>query len=398
MVIQSPVSKNQMSYSNHIRSMPAKHAAGTFLGMMAAGLLLSSCGKKDVTGKAAPAPNPMDREQPVEVMEVSLKTLQETVSLVGSIAANESAELRPEIPGVIESIHFQEGQPVKQGDVLVKLDTRELGAQLAETRAGFVLAGRNLDRNRLLLEDAAVSRLEVDAATAEYDRLKAAIELLEVRLAKSAIVAPFDGIAGGRTLSVGDYVSPQSLITTVDDLGRLKVEMEVPERYLPNLLPGASFAMRVATSAPGEQVKGEVYFVAPRINETTRATQVKGHVNDPPPYLKPGMFANITLVLRTIEDALVVPETAILSTPRGNVLVTPQEKDGGFVAAFTPVKTGLRIPGYVQITPVGPPVKAGDKIVSAGVGGLILFPGMKLKPVEPVVTPGMPGQTDRRLE
>ncbi len=359
---------------------------------------LTACGKKEKAGPAGGPPNPMDREQPVEVMEVSLKTLRETVGLVGSIAANESAELRPEIPGVIESIHFEEGQTVKKGDVLVKLDTRELEAQLAETRAGFVLAGRNLDRNRLLLEDAAVSRLEVDAATAEYDRLKAAIDLLEVRLAKSSIIAPFDGIAGGRTLSVGDYVSPQSLITTVDDLGRLKVEMEVPERYLPNLQPGTSFTLRAATSAPGEQVTGEVYFVSPRIDESTRATLVKGYVNDPPPYLKPGMFANVTLVLRTIEDALVVPETAILSTPRGTVLVMPQEKDGGFTAAFTPVKTGMRVPGYVQIEPAGPPVKAGDKIVSAGVGGLILFPGMKLKPVDPVVTPGIPEQTDRRLE
>jgi membrane fusion protein (multidrug efflux system) len=109
------------------------------------------------------------------------------------------------------------------------------------------------------------------------------------------------------------------------------------------------------------------------------------------------MFANITLVLRTVEDALVVPETAILSTPRGTVLVMPKEKDGATVAEFVPVKTGIRIPGYVQVTPVGPPVKAGDKIVSAGVGGLILFPGMKLKPVDPVVTPEKPTETDRDL-
>ena len=76
----------------------------------------------------------------------------------------------------------------------------------------------------------------------------------------------------------------------------------------------------------------------------------------------------------------------------------PKEKDGATVAEFVPVKTGLRVPGYVQVTPVGPPVKAGDKIVSSGVGGLILFPGVKLKPVEPVVKPGMPEATDRKLE
>jgi len=360
-------------------------------------VLLSSCGKKPAAAGDG-APNPMDRVQPVEVMPVTVMPLRETVGLVGSIAANESAELRPEIPGVIESIEFEEGAMVKAGDLLVKLDTRELEAQLAETRASFVLAGQNLERNKNLLDDDAVSRQEVDAAVADHARLKAAIELLEVRLAKSSITAPFEGVTGARSISVGDFVTSQSVITTVDDLSRLKVEMQVPERYLPNLKPGGTFTLRAATFEPGAQVVGEVYFVSPRIDENTRSTLVKGYVSKPPPFLKPGMFANITLVLRTVEAALVVPETAILSTPRGTVLIMPTEKDGATVASFVPVKTGLRVPGYVQITPVGPPVKAGDSIVSSGVGGLILYPGVKLKPVEPVVKPGPPEATDRKLE
>jgi multidrug efflux pump subunit AcrA (membrane-fusion protein) len=110
------------------------------------------------------------------------------------------------------------------------------------------------------------------------------------------------------------------------------------------------------------------------------------------------MFANINLVLRTVEDALVVPETAILSTARGTVIIVPEEKDGANIAAFVPVTTGLRVPGFVQVSQVGPPIKAGDKIVSSGVGGLILFPGVKLKAVDPVVKPGMPEATDRKLE
>ncbi len=360
-------------------------------------LLFSSCGKKPDAAPAG-APNPMDRVQPVEVMPVTVMPLRETVGLVGSIAANESAELRPEIPGTIISIDFEEGATVKKGCRLVKLDTRELSAQIAETRASFILAAQNLQRNQSLLEDDAVSKLEVDAAVAEHAKLKAAIDLLEVRLAKSSITAPFDGVTGARSLSVGDFVTSQSVITTVDDLSRLKVEVQVPERYLPNLKPGGTFTLRAATSAPGEEVTGEVYFVSPRIDENTRSTLVKGYISKPPRFLKPGMFANITLVLRTVEDALVVPETAILSSPRGTVLIMPKEKDGALVAEFVPVKTGLRVPGYVQVTPVGPPVKAGDKVVSSGVGGLILFPGVKLKPVEPVVEPGPPAATDRKLE
>lgn len=370
----------------------------SLLAVTALPMVLGSCGKKSATGASAGAPNPMDLVQPVEVMPVTVMPLRETVGLVGSIAANESAELRPEIPGVINSIHFEEGSAVKMGDLLAKLDTRELEAQLAETRASFVLAEQNLERNKSLLEDQAVSKLEVDGAVAQHARLRAAIDLLEVRLAKSSIIAPFDGVTGSRSLSVGDFVTSQSIITTVDDLARLKVEMQVPERYLPNLKSGGTFTLRAATSEAGEHATGEVYFVSPRIEESTRSTLVKGYVTNPPPFLKPGMFANITLVLRTVDAALVVPETAILSTPQGTVLIKPTEKDGATVAEFVPVKTGLRVPGYVQITPVGPPINAGDPIVSAGVGGLILFPGAKLKPVEPVVKPGPPAATDRKLE
>jgi membrane fusion protein, multidrug efflux system len=356
-----------------------------------------SCGRKDVAGPGS-VPNPADREQAVEVMPVAVMSLSETVGLVGTIAANESAELRSEIPGTITAIHFAEGERIGKNSPLIALDTRELEAQLAESRAGFLLASQVLDRNQSLLEDDAVSRLEVDAAVAEHARLKAAIDLLEVRLAKSSILAPFDGVTGSRSLSVGDFITSATVITTVDDLSRLKVEMQVPERYLPNLKPGGTFTLRAATSAPGEEVTGEVYFVSPRIDESTRSTLVKGYINDPPPFLKPGMFANITLILRTVPEALVVPETAILSSARGTVLIVPAEKDGATVAEFVPVKTGIRVPGFVQITPVGPPVKAGDKIVSSGVGGLILFPGVKLKPVEPVVKPGMPTATDRKLD
>lgn len=389
--------KSSLSTSNSTDEKPRTAKAFQSSVFCLAVFCLCSCGKKDTAGPAG-AMNPMDREQPVEVMEITVMSLSETVGLVGSIAANESAELRPEIPGVINSIDFQEGATVKQGALLARLDTRELEAQLAETRASFDLAEQNLQRNRLLLEDDAVSKLEVDSAVADHARLKAAIDLLEVRLAKSSITAPFDGITGSRSLSAGDFVTSQSVITTIDDLSRLKVEMQVPERYLPNLKPGGTFALRAATSDPTEEVTGEVYFVSSRIDESTRSTLVKGYVNKPPAYLKPGMFANITLVLRNVEDALVVPETAILSTPRGTVLVMPKENDSVTIAEFVPVKTGIRIPGYVQVTPVGPTVNAGDKIVSAGVGGLILFPGMKLKPVEPVVTPAMPIETDRKLE
>ncbi len=339
-----------------------------------------------------------DVVQPVEVMPVKRMSLQETTQLVGTIAANESADLRAEYPGVVAEVHFQEGVKVSKGDKLIQLDTRELEAQIAEAKAGLVLAAKTLERNRKLLKDRAISELEVDAAEAEHARLKALLEGLEVKLSKSVIKAPFDGVVGGRPVSVGDYLTPQSLITTVDDLSRLKVEMEVPERYLPLLEPGSRFKLSAATLSEEGATIGEVYFVSPRIDVETRSALVKGYIPEPPATLKPGMFANITLVLREVEDALVVAESAVLSTTKGSVLIKPDGPEGEQVAAFVPVKLGIRVPGYVQITPVGPPINEGDKVVSAGVGGLILFPGRKLKPVDPVVTPEKPAITERDLQ
>lgn len=363
---------------------------------IALAVMFCSCEKQE---EAAEGGGMMDMVQPVEVMPVERMSLQETTQLVGTIAANESAELRPEYAGVVAAVHFEEGQQVAKGAPLIEFDTRELKAQLAESQASFALAGKTLERNRKLFEDQAVSELEVDAAEAEHARLAAVVQRLEVQLAKSTLRAPFDGVAGARSVSVGDYVTPQTMVTTVDDLSRLKVEMEVPERYLPLLQPGGAFQLTAATSDENQAITGEVYFVSPRIEVETRSTLVKGYVLEPPAHLKPGMFANVKLVLREVEDALVVPEAAVLSSPKGTVLIKPAGPPGEQVAAFVPVKLGLRIPGYVQVIPVGPPLKEGDSIVSSGVGGLILFPGRKVKPVEPVVTPAKPGPgvTDRNL-
>ncbi|MDX1680149.1 MAG: efflux RND transporter periplasmic adaptor subunit [Akkermansiaceae bacterium] len=365
--------------------------------LLAFAVALSSCGKPEEEEAGG---GMMDQVQPVEVMPIELMTLTETTGLVGTVAANESAELRPEYPGVVESIHFTEGEAVDKDQLLIKIDTRELEAQLAETRAGFELAEKSLERTRKLLADRAVSELELDAAEAEYTRIQAVLERLEVQVAKSSIRAPFAGVVGERPVSVGDYVTPQDILTTVDDLSRLKVSMDVPERYLPLLQPGSTFQLSAATFGTDQTATGEVYFVSPRIDPQTRSTLVKGFVADPPEHLKPGMFANVTLVLRVVEDAMVVPEAAVLNTPKGTVLIKPEGPEGEQVAAFVPVQLGLRVPGYVQVTPVGPPLKPGDEIVSAGVGGLILFPGRKVKPVEPVVTPDKPSPevTDRNLE
>lgn len=359
-------------------------------------MLLASCKRADRHGAAgAGGFNPMDRTQTVEVTPVATRDLEEKIELVGSLQANESAALRAELAGVVRAIHFEEGRSVRHGDPLIELDTRELSAQIAEASARAELADKNLTRAQQLIAANATSRLEFENAQAQAAQARAALKLLEVRLEKSTLRAPFDGVVGARTIAVGDYLTPEAVVTQLSDLSRLKVTLAVPERFLESLRPGSTFTLTAAGA--GAPVTGEIYFIDPQINAQTRAAEVKGFIKEPPATLRPGMFANISLTLRKIPGAMVVPETAILNTPQGAVVIAARGEPGQLTAQFVPVRLGLRVPGSVQVTPAGPPLAVGEPVVSSGVGGLILMPGMKLNPVDPLRPPGPPAQTDRVL-
>jgi len=357
-------------------------------------ILLAACQRPAADASAAGGFDP-SRPQTVEVSQVEERTLEEKIDLVGSLAPNESAEVRAELSGVIRAIRFEEGRPVRAGQALIELDTRELEAQISEARSRAELAEKSFLRAKQLMQGNAVSRVEFENAEAAVAQARAGLTLLEVRLEKSLLRAPFDGIAGARAVSVGDYLTPETVVTEISDVSRLKISLDVPERFLPGLEPGSTF--KLATAAADDAVTGEIYFIAPSINAQTRSAEVKGFVNDPPTALRPGMFASVSLVLRQVENALVVPETAVLNTPRGSVVIAARGENGAITAAFIPVRLGLRVPGVVQVTPLGPPLAKGDLIVSSGVGGLILIPGMNLIPVEPLRPAGPPALTDRTL-
>lgn len=358
-------------------------------------MLIAGCQRPASDGSAAGGFDPMAQPQTVEVSEVEARDLEEKIELVGSLAANESAEIRSELSGVIRAILFEEGRAVRTGDPLIELDTRELEAQISEANSRAELAEKTFTRSKQLMEGNAISRVEFENAEAQVAQARAGLKLLEVRLEKSVLLAPFDGIAGARSVSVGDYLTPQTVVTEISDVGRLKFSLDVPERFLAGLKVGSTF--KLSTAAGADAVSGEVYFIAPSINPVTRAAEVKGFVKDPAAGLRPGMFANVSLVLSQVENALVVPETSVLNTPQGSLVIAARGEKGAMTAAFIPVRLGLRVPGVVQVTPVGPPLVKGDLIVSSGVGGLILIPGMKLIPVEPLRPAGPPPLSDRTL-
>ncbi len=342
--------------------------------VLTVGFALTGCAKKQ-----APVARMSDQLQSVEVTRLSRQDLEETVSLVGSVAANEAATIRPETTGLVREIHFEEGQRVNKGDLLVKIDDAELKAQFAQSDARYQLAEQNLQRAELLGASQSNSLAEVDRARSEFAAAKSERELIRVRLDRSEVRAPFDGVLGARTLSPGDYVNPQSVITTIDDLSRLKIEFQVPERFAAKVRPGTKFALRSSALPTDAALSGEVYFVSAVVDRETRSSAVKGYVVAADSGLKPGMFTNVDLVLDVRRGVLTVPEGAILTTTAGTQIVTVNESTTPPTAAFVPVRTGLRAKGVVEVEALQGQLSDATQVVASGVGALILYPGTKLE-------------------
>jgi len=319
----------------------------------------------------------------VEVAAVTRRDLVDTISLVGSLAANESAELRAEVAGQVREILFTEGARVAKGDSLVRIDDAELRAQLAQVNARFDLAALNVARSENLGASQTIAQSEIDRARSEFAAVRAERSLLQTRLEKTTLRAPFDGVVGARNLSPGDFVSSATPITTLDDLSRLKVDFQVPERFLSQVAVGTAFIVHTRSAERAAPVRGEVYFVSSSIDRSTRSFEVKGLLADPPAEFRPGMFASIELVLEVRRQVLTVPEGAILTTPAGSQVVAVRSKSGeggAPTAEFVPVALGMRTCGLVEIEPLKAELADGTPVVAAGVGALILFPGAPLAP------------------
>jgi membrane fusion protein (multidrug efflux system) len=323
------------------------------------------------------------QKQVVEVTAIERRDMLETLTVVGSLEANESVQIRPEVPGLVRAIHFEEGQKVKAGDLLVKIDDAELLAQLAQVEARFRLAELNVARSENLSETRTIPQSEFDRARSEYAAVQAERAVLKLRLEKTEIRAPFDGVIGSRTISPGDVVTTATVITNLDDLSRLKISFPLPERFLAKVHNGTIVkattrrAGRIDDNLTGE---GEVYFVSATIDRATRSSEVKAVLNDPSPDLRPGMFANVEILLDTRNQVLTVPEGAILTDSRGTQIIIVGNKDGQPVAQYVPVTTGLRTRGLVEIQPRAGEIAPGTQVVASGVGALILFPGSPLDP------------------
>ncbi len=330
-------------------------------------------------GRTAGAPGGATGPVPVEVARAESLSLTDDVTAVGSLKSAQGVMLRPEVSGRIARLGFAEGAPVKRGQLLVQLDDTLQQAQLLQAQAQAGIARTNLQRSRELQAQGFVSQSAVDQNAAALDVAQAQVALAQAQLARMQVRAPFDGTAGLRLVDVGDYVKDGADIVNIEDLGALKVQFALAERYIDRLRVGQSVEVAV-DALPGRTFKGRVQAVDSQVDANGRALQVLAQVDNRGALLKPGMFARPRVVFAVREAAVVVPEEALVPLGTRQLLfkVVPGA-DGQPVAQRLEARIGLRLAGKVEILEG---VKAGDTLVTAGHGRLLRGDAVPVRPVD----------------
>jgi membrane fusion protein, multidrug efflux system len=353
----------------------------SILALACTAFVITGCGPKtDANAKqdkpaaqqAAPAPKPSGL--PVKAEAVTVGKVVDEITAVGSLLAEESVMIRPEIDGRIVGLHFQEGQAVSAGQRLVTIDSSEYEAQLAAVEADLRTEQQRFERTQELFQQKFISKEALDVQRGSVERLKARVDEARARVAKTVIRAPFAGIAGLREVSPGAYVKAGANIVPLESVGSIKADFRVPEVFLSKVSRNQEVALRL-DAYPGEEFRGRVYAIQPMVEETTRTVLMRARVPNKGYKLKPGMFARVVLTLESRAAAITVPEQALW--PQGQENFVFRVIDGK--AQLTKVILGKRAPGMVEVTQG---LSVGDVVVTEG--------QIKLRDGAPVMVMGAP--------
>jgi len=326
--------------------------------------------KPVVAGPGAPAarPGPGGPGGPggpaaVEIARAESARLVDDVQAVGSLKASQGVMLRPEVSGRIARLGFADGAQVRRGQLLVQLDDTLQQAQLQQAQAQASIARSNLQRSRELLAQGFISASAVDQNQAALEVAEAQVALARAQAGRMQVLAPFDGTAGLRAVSLGDYVKDGADLVNIEDLRSLKVQFAVPERVLDRLRPGQPVEVTL-DALPGRSFKGRVLALDSQVDANGRALQVLAQVENPGSLLRPGMFARPRVIFAVRDNAVLVPEEALVPLGGKQLLFKVVDGAGGQkVSQRLEARIGLRVPGKVEILEG---IKPGDSVVTAG--------------------------------
>jgi membrane fusion protein (multidrug efflux system) len=294
--------------------------------------------------------------------------INRNIEAPGTILANETTDMQPEISGRVVSINFKEGTYVKTGTLLVKLFDGDLQAQLKKLEVQLSIAEATEKRQKELLAINGTSQQDYDNASLNVSNIRADMELLRVRIAQTEVRAPFNGKLGLRNISLGAYVNPTTIITNISQTDVIKVEFAVPEKYAHEMLPNKVLTLRTADQS--REYYATVIASQNNISTETRNLMVRAVVKDPDNRIAPGTFVEVRVNLGYNANAIMVPTQAILPSTRTKKLIVLQ----GGKAVFKEVKTDFRDVSRIEVTEG---VSLGDTIITSGL--LSIKEGMPCK-------------------
>jgi len=315
---------------------------------------------------------------PVEAGPVELSKLSEEALAVGSLRARQSVLLKPEVSGRIVKLGFTDGQSVRQGQLLVQLDDSLQAAQLKQAEAQAGIARTQLQRNRELLAQNFVSANVVDQAAAALQVAEAQVALNKAQLERMQVRAPFSGRTGIRAVNLGDYIKDGSELVSLEDASSMWVDFRLPERYVPQLRIGQAVELSL-DALPGRAFEAAVEAMDTSLDAAGRSMLVRARLKGSAPELKSGLFARVRVVLAVREQALLVPEEALVPLAGKQYIIKLVEEGGQLKARRIEAKLGLRLAGKVELLEG---LKAGDRVVTAGQSKLLRGDGQAVKVVD----------------
>lgn len=308
--------------------------------------------------KSSPKGGGAPSEIMVDGLIVKQQDFDNKVSLSGTLEANEQIQIRSEVSGLVKQIYFTEGSNVSAGDLLVKIDDKELVAQLSQANTKEKLAAEVAARAAKLLKVEAISTEEYDNVSAELKSLKAQTQLIRAQIARTEIRAPFSGKIGLRYISNGAYVNPTTDIANLISINPLKITFAVPEKYAQMVKIGSEIQFTVAGNT--KIFKAKVYAKEPAIDIATRTLVLKAKADNANNELIPGSFANIELTLEAIKQAILLPTDAVIPVLKGKqVYVVRNGK-----AKATAIKSDIRTDEKILVSEG---LQVGDTVITTGI-------------------------------
>lgn len=290
----------------------------------------------------AQAPDPE-----VVVQSAARDTIRNRIEALGTLRANESIRLTSNTTKTVTRLNFEDGQRVKQGQVLVEMTSAEELALLDEARTNAENAERQLNRVRSLVDQGAASQSLLDDRQREYESARARFQAIQSRLDDLRLKAPFDGVVGLRNISVGALVTPGDLITTLNDDSQMKLDFTLPAVHMRSVEKGLEITAR--SRGLGDRVfEGEVYSIDNQVNPVTRSIVVRALLPNDEGLLKQGLLMRVELFSRE-REAIVISEAALMSEGREHYVYVVEGNEGDYRAQKRTVTLGQRYPGRVEI-------------------------------------------------